>query len=1013
MSTTVVVGATDQSSKLLQPSLSLKFNTFDFVLIDPAVVPALNDLVTVTNPTWTGNVSSVRTSDPVNKIGHVYVTISATNSDTGTASAAPFNLSDSPNNTTTFGYQNLSVQTSVDSNGVVKTQGQCEIVESGLWPAMTFTLTSTNQGYSAQSFSVTDVTVTWPAKSTNPVYTVRFGDPIVTMSVWANSAASGIFPIDTTKITDGAVTTPKLAAGAVTADTIAASAITADKLAATLVLASLIKAGSGVAHTEMDANGFRAYDASGNLVVNIPDDGSPVTVDANIIAQTLSVTGNATLQGTDNELALGSVLQLDSAQGDPTLAPSLAKSWDGVSLPVNSTYDLTSSTYSRVGLDYDSAGGAGGATKVFYQATNKGDGSTEYILELLASDRSVNRAINFGAGGSNGNNPLAVCRLGSYVYVLSADKSVGTGGSGSTGYTAAATFSFNFSGSGTDDQIFEGPFTLPSDGVSYTISSVVVNCGSHSGSTTGYGVIWDASGNVIGQSSGVSMAAGHTDRTFTLASPITLSPGTQFYVGFARTSSGSGEWGVTNGGSFHMKQQASVPGSVAGYSNCAPAYVCGNMKAYANWTKNTATTTYVVRRYLQSTLALDTTYSSVTFPITPVSPVMCSDGTNLYIVDRSTTIKWQKYDGSLVTVGSVIDTTYDPGQAITAAAAGNFDFGAARVAVASSAVDTFNSTGTRQTNEQFPYSSTAANGIAYGDALADGARFWTLPPTSTAVNLTKHSTWTWTTASSIYWVAYSWYDSNATGGTHESTVGPRASITMGRRQQLVITSQSIPGAGGTNDPNNIRFYTLPNATDPGVGGLKLQATQSATTLTLTSYASGGAADPSSNNFPAGTAGTLKSQTGGLALNGDGTGNLGDKLTWTKYRARGHASAQFAIANASVVYIPTGTIDYDPNGNLATTGIYTCPVSGYYWCRCQSVLDSSYSNTYAALYKNNSTEIARGPQGTLISVDAATIVFCSAGDTIRGSVTQNSGGAHNSQPGSTYSWNCLEVQFVGT
>src|SRR5207245_8219770 len=98
----------------------------------------------------------------------------------------------------------------------------------------------------------------------------------------------------------------------------------------------------------------------------------------------------------------------------------------------------------------------------------------------------------------------------------------------------------------------------------------------------------------------------------------------------------------------------------------------------------------------------------------------------------SSTIVWNKYDAVMAQVGSTIDTTYNPGQAVTAAAAGNFDFGAARLAVASNQIDTFGTTGTRQTNEPFSYSSSAANGLAYGDALGDGARFWSLPPTGSS-----------------------------------------------------------------------------------------------------------------------------------------------------------------------------------------------------------------------------------------------------------------------------------------
>jgi hypothetical protein len=317
---------------------------------------------------------------------------------------------------------------------------------------------------------------------------------------------------------------------------------------------------------------------------------------------------------------------------------------------------------------------------------------------------------------------------------------------------------------------------------------------------------------------------------------------------------------------------------------CGGSYTCGDMQAYGSYTPNT--TTYTVRRYAQSTLALDTTYTAVSFPITPNNPVMCDDGTNIYIVDKgplaADTIQWNKYDATLVQVGSTINTTYTAsgvaGCKVTAAAAGNFDFGAARLAIAwqpatgTGQIDTFDATGARQANEVFSQPGVAAKGLAYGDALGDGARFWSCPITgSGAVNLTKYSLWVWTTASSTYWVCYSWYDSNATGGLHETQVGPRASIVMGRRQQLTMTSPALPGAGGVDDPSHVRFYMAPNATDPGATNFKLQADQVAVTYLAQNYASGGAADPASNNFPGGGPAVIQSQLPGWSLKGDGTG----------------------------------------------------------------------------------------------------------------------------------------------
>lgn len=209
------VGAVDQTSFALLESMSLRFNTFDFALKNPATVPALGDAVGIGLPYWIGTVTSVRTTDL--RLDYDLVTVTATNENVAAASAGPFGLSDAPNGTTTFGFQNMAVTLTTNLDASTETTGSCTIHHAGLWPAMTFPLTSANRGYSAQSFSVTNTTVTWPLL-TNPVFRIEFGDPIVTMSVWVASQAANApdGTISGTKITDGSVTTPKLAANSVT-----------------------------------------------------------------------------------------------------------------------------------------------------------------------------------------------------------------------------------------------------------------------------------------------------------------------------------------------------------------------------------------------------------------------------------------------------------------------------------------------------------------------------------------------------------------------------------------------------------------------------------------------------------------------------------------------------------------------------------------------------------------------------------------------------------------------------
>jgi hypothetical protein len=215
MALALVIGGITQTTKILEGSASLKYNTLDLTLVDPATFPLVGDAVTLTTPSWTGVVTS-RTIYPGPRVGHKYCTVTATNTNVPSASAGPWGLSDVPNGTTLRGYKDLRVTESDNLDGTSTTTGTATLYTTGLWPAMTFTLTNADLGYAAYSFSVTGMEVTW--KKGVPFYNLTFGSPIVTMSVWMADTVINVADgtISGTKITDGSVTTPKLAANSVT-----------------------------------------------------------------------------------------------------------------------------------------------------------------------------------------------------------------------------------------------------------------------------------------------------------------------------------------------------------------------------------------------------------------------------------------------------------------------------------------------------------------------------------------------------------------------------------------------------------------------------------------------------------------------------------------------------------------------------------------------------------------------------------------------------------------------------
>ena len=197
---------------------------------------------------------------------------------------------------------------------------------------------------------------------------------------------------------------------------------------------------------------------------------------------------------------------------------------------------------------------------------------------------------------------------------------------------------------------------------------------------------------------------------------------------------------------------------------------------------------------------------------------------------------------------------------------GNFDFGAARYVlkpVGSSGLwYTFNTgTGAVIVGETFPADNGGSRWIAW-----DGTNFWALGTDGKLYNHTavRNSDISETPP---YCAAFTWYDSNGTGGTHETTRSPVANFTLKKRSKITITSPAIPTGGGADDIDSIRVYmgplttslTLQNATAPGVNS-----------LVLTTLATGGAAPPATGNFPGNIPAKIRNDSSSLVISGDGT-----------------------------------------------------------------------------------------------------------------------------------------------
>ncbi len=934
--TALTVGGTDLTAAVAWGSMTCKLNTLDFTLVDPPSVPAIGDAAALTVPPWSGAVVSVAKEDPVDRAGHVRVTVSAVNQDAATASAAPFALSDAPDGSTRFGYRKLKLQTSQNQDGTTTQHGSCEIGQPGLWPAMTFLLTSANLGLSGAAFSVTNVTVTWPRPDA-PQYALEFGDPIVTMAVWAASQAGAAPPgaIDGTRITPGTVDTPQLRANAVTADKILAGSVTADKLAATLLLASLIRTaapdgtdpGTGL-RVEVDRSGIRAYDASNVLQVNIPTDGSAVYVRGQVSATNLLASASALLQGSAL-LGVGATMTVQNNVADPSSAPVLVGSVPRLALG-------TAPAHPSAGLCYDPAGDAGGTTPTFWVGASADDGgTTDVAYEYRASDGALLRTLR-----KTGSTATYTATLGSTSHV--SDQATDRTGSQ---YSQIAT-----------------PLTFPAY-KNIRITAVSVYMAGVSGySCTAKNAVWNTSGTLLRESAAYTpskpaFAVGssvHYDKA--LSAELAVASGATVWAGFLHSGSGDWiQWDQDTGSGLTEKRGDGLDGSMTNISTFSgqkpnvyltykydvDASLEGPMGSILGiarvgtsiWVLDDLGTLF---QYSQADLSYVGKTTAIASYISgqKAGAGLFFDGTNLVVTTASgTTGADQVRLVKCTPAGAYSSTLTCSGLAVNGASATvrggclvadalNASAPTYWLAVGGAFAGVYGflaSSGANTPNRDFGLASEIAGGVAH-----DGSAFrgWAAAaPTS----VWAFTSWDWSTATQPFWLAYSWYDD--VGTVHETRVGPRASISLGRRRQLGVTLPAVP-AGGADDPDKWSLYMAAAASDPGVGGLHLQSSGTATQLTLTSYSAAGAADPASNTFPGGTPALLKSQVQGPGwqLKGDGSAEI-DRLSgatgplpYAVWAGSCSITLSAAAYGSVAVTFPAGRFTQTPVITLAQSGL---------------------------------------------------------------------------------------------
>jgi hypothetical protein len=165
-----------------------------------------------------------------------------------------------------------------------------------------------------------------------------------------------------------------------------------------------------------------------------------------------------------------------------------------------------------------------------------------------------------------------------------------------------------------------------------------------------------------------------------------------------------------------------------------------------------------------------------------------------------------------------------------------------------------------------------AGEILGGSIVHDGTQFLSVGNGGDSPAVFYHTNWLLTgtgAAQYTFWVGYSWYDS--AGTTHETVVGPTTDFTHYSRRRFTVTVPALPGAGGADEPNNVRVYMVPSATLPADSSLDLQATGTGPTIHITTYDSGGAAPNGGTAFAATTRANIHADDDSIWINAQDDG----------------------------------------------------------------------------------------------------------------------------------------------
>jgi hypothetical protein len=686
------------------------------------------------------------------------------------------------------------------------------------------------------------------------------------------------------------VTGPDIAADYVYAGTVLADQIIGGNVQADIGLFGTLKTADAGARVELGPFGFIVYNSAGVPTTLLGSDGIS-TFKGSVIASTFSVTDGMSIRGTNNELAQAGSLTLAAGVSAAANAPTVVCDYEimpgwktelGAAWPAGHEFK----TMQRSGTKWV-VGSRQTSNDQFFVRTFNDDGSFDAYYGVGWLGQQIQRGVYLGAGypvyGFRNTDRRIVAAThstngGPVVNSLAWDFEDGLQPAGTT---EVGTVSYSIGSvkidatSGVPDSALETTDLLDMRGRRVTAKAVKLGTFSSAGQVIELRMRNPGAGEYI-----LVRYEGATGTGTVKFQTYNGSPGST-KTATAAVLAGYDWWRMTESNG-DAKLQVSTDGNA--WSTVATITDHGLTDSDLS-----AMSLGLVVRAGDGGQASSARFDNVSIGAGFVDygdniawsdasnpPALGTDGTFILAAERTSDnrIKIHQINprspGRIVqTFTSGVSTDFAFVTPLTTVAWGSFDFGSARFVVATgnsgeqwaAVFSVSGTTLTYQRNESFyipGQGGTGWDGTAFQTMATDGVR-------------RKHTSITWTDVpewAKTWYGATTWYDGDATGGTHETTPSPRAAFTFRKRQRYTITSGTIPDLGGTNDPDRIRIYLASSA----VATLWRQATTAAgiNSAVLTAALFSGTSAPVSNDFPGAIAAKIINAGSSLIVSGDGT-----------------------------------------------------------------------------------------------------------------------------------------------